>query len=315
MAGLLDWRIQLPNLVRAILLVLTLGAAVYTAFVTWVGPLSARADDLTLALKVEEHYPELNDALASTVQFLQQTKESEIHDSPSLRREAVQRALRVAQGCDFKKVVNPRGTGLRRRDDGRRRGALAMTCVLLAPLVSLTALIRMVDPFGEHDWPRQTQIALDYPSLVGIGQPFAIRGELRGKIPDKAVVEFEGHTPNVREVPVKVFEDKTGKLTVALDMTRQRTSFKFRVKANDAVSPTRERTWHEVKVLPPPRLDLLDGKPSPQVQLFFRPYTDLPSPLALAGQGRRGGVRRDARPASGGHRQACNANMDRIPAE
>src|SRR6516225_8732265 len=89
--GLLDWTVHLPSLVRAIILVVTVSGAVYAAIRYLVGPLAARADDLTLALKVEEHYPELNDALASTVQFLQQNKESEIHDSTSLRREAVQR--------------------------------------------------------------------------------------------------------------------------------------------------------------------------------------------------------------------------------
>jgi hypothetical protein len=279
--GLLDWTVHLPSLVRAIILVVTVSGAIYAAIRYLVGPLAARCDDLTLALKVEEHYPELNDALASTVQFLQQNKESEIHDSTSLRREAVQRALRVAQGCDFNKVVNPRGTRAATAMMAVA-GTAAMTCVLLAPLVSFTAVLRLCDPFGEHDWPRQTQIVLDYPSLIGVGQPLVIRGELKGKIPEEAVFEFEGHSPTVRSVPVRTGEDKTGRLSVALDMTRQRTSFKFRVKANDATSPARERAWHEVKVLPPPRLDLLDGKPSPQVELFFRPYTDLNSPLALA---------------------------------
>jgi hypothetical protein len=279
--GLLDWTVHLPSLVRALVLVVTVSGAIYAAIRYLVGPLAARADDLTLALKVEEHYPELNDALASTVQFLQQNKESEIHDSTSLRREAVQRAMRVAQGCDFNKVVNPRGTRAATAVMAVA-GAAAVTCVLLAPLVSFTAVLRLFDPFGEHDWPRQTQIVLDYPSLIGVGQPLVIRGELKGKIPDEAVFEFEGHSPTVRNVPVKANEDKTGKLSVALDMTRQRTSLRFRVKANDATSPARERAWHEVKVLPPPRLDLLDGKPSPQVELFFRPYTDLQSPLALS---------------------------------
>src|SRR5205085_11487587 len=128
------------------------------------------------------------------------------HGSPSLRREAVQRALRAAQGCDFNKIVNPRGTRVAAATAGVV-GALALTFVLLAPLVSWTAVLRLFDPFGEHGWPRETQIALDYPSLVGIGQPMVIRGELKGKIPEGAVVEFEGHSPTLRNVAVKPGKD------------------------------------------------------------------------------------------------------------
>ena len=74
-------------------------------------PLAARSDDLALALRIEEQYPVLNDALASTVQFLQQPSDSRT-GSPVLRREAVVRAMRLAQGCNFNQVVNARGLRL-----------------------------------------------------------------------------------------------------------------------------------------------------------------------------------------------------------
>jgi colicin import membrane protein len=56
----------------------------------------------------------------------------------------------------------------------------------------------------------------------------------------------------------------------------QRT-FRFQVRANDAVSPE-----YEVQVLPPPHLVALDDKPSPQVRLHYPAYTGLPSPEALS---------------------------------
>ena len=73
-AGFLDWAWRLPSLVRAVVLVGTLSGLGVVAYRMLLGPLLARVDDLTLALRIEERYPSLNDALASTVQFLEQAE-------------------------------------------------------------------------------------------------------------------------------------------------------------------------------------------------------------------------------------------------
>src|ERR671916_379323 len=88
-------RLRLVTLARGVslLCLVLLGSALLV-------PLRQRTDDLALALRVEREYPVLNDALASTVQFLRQPEDSPAAGSPSLRREAIQRALRLAQGCD-----------------------------------------------------------------------------------------------------------------------------------------------------------------------------------------------------------------------
>src|SRR5579875_3882176 len=102
-AGVLDWRWHLPALVRAVVLVGTLVGGVIVAYRCLFRPLSAPSDDLSLALRVEEEYPLLNDALASTVQFLERGAQPGA-SSAVLEREAVKRALRRASGCDFGKV-------------------------------------------------------------------------------------------------------------------------------------------------------------------------------------------------------------------
>src|SRR5205085_1815438 len=104
--GLLDWRVNLPSLVRALLLTSALGGAGAVAYRYLLRPLAARADDLSLALRIEAHYPALKDALASSVQFLEPPAGAEERDSPSLRREVVRRALRQAQDLDFTPVIN-----------------------------------------------------------------------------------------------------------------------------------------------------------------------------------------------------------------
>src|SRR5947209_959418 len=161
LAGLLDWRLpgHLPSLVRAVILTAALSAAGYVAYRYLLHPLWSPADDLTLALRVESLYPALNDSLASTVQFLDQSEDSEAAGSPGLRQAVVRRALRQAQECNFNQVVDTRGVRLAGMSMVAAT-ALAVTLTLLFPAVARTALARLANPFGTVDWPRQTQLRL-----------------------------------------------------------------------------------------------------------------------------------------------------------
>src|SRR6516225_9232807 len=108
LVGLVDWRVHLPALVRALALVGVLSGSSYIVIRYLLRPLAFKSDDLTLALRVEKHYPGLNDSLASTVEFLQESDKPGL-DSPGLRKEAVKHALRRARGVDFGTVVDARG--------------------------------------------------------------------------------------------------------------------------------------------------------------------------------------------------------------
>src|SRR5262245_55207150 len=145
-AGLLDWRFHLPGLVRAVLLVGTLGAAGVVALRLLLQPLAERTDDLTLALRVEEHYPGFRDALASAVEFLQEPDDSDRMGSPSMRREAVRRSMRSVQKCDFNRIVDSRGI---RTSAACFLGAglVALALILLHPLSAWTAVVRLAVPF------------------------------------------------------------------------------------------------------------------------------------------------------------------------
>src|SRR5262249_27945552 len=116
LAGLVDWQFHLPSLVRAVLLVGTLTAGGVVAYRALLRPLLLRADDLSLALRVEEAYPDLNDSLASAVQFLEQSRSgtrapSTSLESSILRLEAVRRTMRLLDGVDFNRAVSSRGVG------------------------------------------------------------------------------------------------------------------------------------------------------------------------------------------------------------
>src|SRR5262245_27642149 len=106
LVGLADWLVHLPSLVRAYCLVAILGSAGYIAFRWLVVPFWRRCDDLSLAIQIEDAYPELNDSLASTVQFLE---DENMLGSASMRHKAIDRALDATADLDFGRILDRRG--------------------------------------------------------------------------------------------------------------------------------------------------------------------------------------------------------------
>ncbi|MCI0378307.1 MAG: hypothetical protein L0215_11925 [Gemmataceae bacterium] len=271
--GLADWFLELPSLFRALLLVGIVGSAGVVAFRLLIQPLARPSDDLSLALQIEGVYPELNDALASTVQFLQQPPDSAAAGSPAMRQAAVTRALNQTESYDFGRILD-------------RRGMLWLTAAALVSVLAAghflyhhtqfaqVAFWRLADPFGYHTW---TQIQVqDTPHRIAQGQPFLIKAKLDGIVPNQARVEIDGALRTEKTIAVKRDDKKRGGAFVAaVDMTQQKGKFRFRIHANDAVYPPGRGQWHEVEVLPPPKFAMLDGLPSPQIELRFPDYTDL----------------------------------------
>jgi hypothetical protein len=280
--GLLDWRLHLPGLVRAFILVGMLGGAGLVIRALLWRPLSEPTDDLSLALRVEERYPGLNDALASTVQFLDRPTPPE-GESASMRREAVRRAMGRLVGLDFKRVVETRGL----LSAGLSSLAViipAVVLTLLAPAVAGTAVARLALPFSGIEWPKKTRIDLDsVTKRIGRNRDYRLRGVVHGVIPKEVVVELahEGFPVQRRTFPIKQDEQGDNAFVMHLKPNEVHRNFRFRITANDAITPE-----YSVEVLPLPVLVPLDSKPSPQLRLDLPAYTDLPSPQNLpAGTG------------------------------
>ncbi|MCX7699536.1 MAG: hypothetical protein N2039_01530, partial [Gemmataceae bacterium] len=269
--SLLDYWLHLPALVRAIALVsILLGTG--GALVRWlIRPLARPVDNFHLALRLEEQHPELNDALASAIEFMQQPPDDEEKSSPLLRRVTIRRAVRAAEEFDFSELV---------ASGGMVFAATALVIVLglslpllrLFPRESSIAMRRLLVPFGPTAWPALTSVEIitpsNWPYRHPLGEPLEIRARVDGAIPERATLSlwFEGVPP--AESTWLVTED--GELVIRLESSRIPRDFRFRIKANDGVT-----AWHEVLVLPPPELVPLDGRASPQLRLEYPPYTDL----------------------------------------
>jgi len=273
--GLLDYRLHLPSLVRATALTGLLLGAGLLLYRHLLRPLAQPRDDLSLALRVEERFPLLNDALASTVQFLAQGEEPR-GDSESMRREAIRRTLQRIEHIDFGRVVDSRG--LR---SATLSAALVIAVVLLVavlfPTLALTAAARLANPFAQIDWPKKTQLELDpIVQRIGKNREYRLRGRVRGVIPPEVSVEIlhEGFAAQRKTFAVHP-DEHTFQLHLKPEEIQR--NFAFRIHANDTTTPL-----FSVQVLPLPALTSLDGKPSPQIRIDVPPYTDLPTPQVQA---------------------------------
>ncbi|MBI2808409.1 MAG: hypothetical protein HYX68_25760 [Planctomycetes bacterium] len=300
--GTLDYWLHLPSLIRGAALVGLLVSSGVLTYAYLFRPFSRPCDDLNLALRVEDVYPELNDSLASTVQFLKQTPEEQarLGGSEALRQKTMRETIEKASACDFGRILDYRSAGL--FSAGAFCGLLVAGFVVwLTPAFSAIAFWRFVEPFGQHTWTsiavaRQAPLELleqqDEDSrwekldprqkksdVIAIGRPYFIKVDLHGQIPKKARVEIEGQILSVKEFELKATgSDKhSASFITAIDMTQQKRKFKFRVMANDGAFPRRAGEWQVVEVLPPPKLVDLDGQPSPQITIHPPEYTDLPT--------------------------------------
>jgi hypothetical protein len=290
-AGLLDWWVQLPSFFRGLVLVGIVGGSGWLAYQYLLRPMLSPCDNLTLALRIEDEFPELNDSLASTVQFLTEPTDTPgaASSSPTLRQKAIQVMTAKADQYDFGRIIS------------YRAASILGVCLLAAVAVaghfayhysqfSNIALWRLADPFGGHTWT--TVEVPNAPRLIAVGQAFAVKAHLDGRIPEHAKVEIRLAKATSPEEAVDLparpeewdvrVQRETNSVFLPVDKTKYTKSFQFRVLANDGSFPPQPGRWHTVQVLPPPSLVDLDGQPSPQIAVYPPPYTEEKSPQQMA---------------------------------
>jgi hypothetical protein len=267
LTGVVDLFADLPAILRASILVAALVGSAMFVLHRIIRPWAACADDLLLALRIEKQFPELNDALASAIEF-----EGESESGSAALRAATRRfATREAADCDFDQLNNSR-TLVRAALVALFFGLAAIVLAILAPEKSRNAVARLVDPFGNHGWPPDTQMTIIAPEWLARGEPFQLRGELRGVVPDRTEFHFAIEVAPAITLTLPVSnQDDLGSFNIRLEPNRVPRTFRYQVRANDATTP-----WRTVPVLSPPELVDRDGRPSPQVHLTFPAYTELP---------------------------------------
>ena len=186
---LIDWLLNLPTPLRVILVLAALGVFVY-ALVTWVvRPLTARLSIGDVAGRLEHAFPQFDDRLRSTVDFVREEGHY-VPGSDPMKRQVVAEAGRMAQGVDLGQVVVLKPVYYSLAGGFAALVVLVLLAVLAGGDFLGIAANRLVG--GSLRYPKSTQIAMlgDLPQRVPVGKPVDVKMKLAKGSARKAVVEY-----------------------------------------------------------------------------------------------------------------------------
>lgn len=276
LAGFLDWFFHLDGYVRLSTLLALCGLGCWLAHRYVLVPLVVRFRDLDIALRIEEHWPGLNDRLTSTVQFLRIAADDDRFGSPELREATVRQTLKETAEIDFRKAIEPRPVW-----QSLSWAALALVAalsvVMISPVMSRIAMKRLFLPWARYQWPQRTHLTLlanETPRRVARGDPFTL-GVAVAKGEDvprsaRATYRFEDGekvTEWLRTVEGGVFRGRLEAVT---------RPFRFSVSAGDDSRSIRDVP---VAVVAPPAINSL------AVRLVSPAYTGVEPQVIEPGRG------------------------------
>jgi hypothetical protein len=254
----IDWFIRLPVFVRMIILVPLLVFPIIKAWQVGWRFFKPWFSSQCTAIKVEDHYQNLESLLVSGVQL--SVAKAVSGTSTAMAARTVERANEAAKEVDVREVIplNPIGW------PGLLGGLLLASLCGFAALdfpVFKTAATRLFAPWIAIEYPTRTQIDVeDGERIVKEGEGLSLVANISGEIPDSAEIILRTGTGKPRERKLAII-DKVCEYE-ARTVFR---SFDFRIFAGDARSP-----WQTVRVISAPRIERAE------VSLEFPEYTQRP---------------------------------------
>src|SRR5262245_8454845 len=190
--GMTDYLVRYSDRGLRIMATAALAAvAVWAVYRWWYVPNRLRLVPLTVAQRIESHFPQLGDALASAVEFLSQSEDDPGAGSAQLRRHVITEAQNAVDGLALDEVIDRQP--LRRAAGwlGAILVALAF-CLAIDPGAASTALARLAAPFGGTQWPRANHLRFrDPPTRLAAGQKFEVElVDAAGQLPEDVRIEY-----------------------------------------------------------------------------------------------------------------------------
>ena len=253
--GAVDYLFHIQD--RGIRAIFSLSVAAVCGYSVWrfLWPAFAHPlDDVQIARRIEERFPELNDRLASSVEFLRQEGQSDEAGSAQLRRAVIVSTAADVQRLKLRDVINLRPTL-------RAFGAVASVCLVAAALIALDtasarlALSRLTNPLGDLPWPRENDLVfVDPPRYVALGQPFEIKlVDHNDELPDEVRIfyRYEGDGPNDGSQHAELMQ-RSGQQMIARKENVSR-PFEYYAIGGDGRTETLR-----LEVVEPPRIESLE---------------------------------------------------------
>ena len=221
-------------------------------------------DDLEVALRIERRFPQLEDRLASTIEFLKQPDDDPQRGSPTLRQAVIEETTAAVRSLDLNEAIETRPAR-------HALGAAAIVCLIAAilsflePTAARVAVVRLLNPFANQPWPQRHHLQFRHAvRRVALGDDFEVElVDAQGaKLPQEAWIQYRMVDGNgqaiVEEQPMLLVGDTL--LARREGVTRP---FSYRAYGGDDNS----MPWIDVEVVEPPALTEL------RIELRYPDYT------------------------------------------
>jgi hypothetical protein len=252
--GLIDYTVRYRDAgLRLMATTAIVCIALWAIYRWWYLPRRRKLTTLGVARRIESHFPQLNDSLASAMEFLGQEEADVTAGSAQLRRLVVSEAESVVEGLPLDEVIDRRPLHRAATWFGIAAAVLAL-CIILDAAAVRTALARLAAPLGSTQWPRQHHLEFrNPPARLAAGQDFeAELVNTAGELPEDVRIEYrtarDGRSETSSE-PMK----RVGDVMVA-HRENVRESFAFRAVGGDDDL----MRWHFVEVVEAPQLHSLE---------------------------------------------------------
>ncbi|MEE8451710.1 MAG: hypothetical protein V3R99_07335 [Thermoguttaceae bacterium] len=260
-------RFQDPGL-KVICSLLVLASLGWTAWRYLYQPLATQLSDVALASRIERRFPQFEDRLVSSVEFLKQPVDDPIAGSAALRRAVIARTEAETDRLDFSEVLDRRPS-LRAAVTSAAVCLLGAILVLSDPLSSQIALARLANPLGSVAWPRKNHLAFRRPpDRVARGQAFEVElVDARGaRLPSPVTIHYR-----IEQADGTISEETEILRPAGHSALVRRESvirpFSYRAEGGD--DPLMD--FHEVAVVEPPAVE------SASIRLIPPAYTGWPT--------------------------------------
>jgi hypothetical protein len=228
-AVLIDYTLKLPVPPRLLVLLAAAAAVAYLAHRWIIKPITSRLSLSEIAGHVESVFPQFDDRLRSTVDFVQQP--DAIPGSAVMKDRVVSEATTLAQTVDLRRalVTKPVWYSL-----SGAAAALALLLILSLSLGNLAKIARDRLFLGNTPWPKNVEIdAAPVPKRVPVGQRLDLSLALTkgDRASQKALVYYQyDDGPVVKEYMIR---GETGRYTASIDARSGAKSLKVWMSAGD----------------------------------------------------------------------------------
>ncbi|HEV2296422.1 MAG TPA: DUF4175 family protein [Tepidisphaeraceae bacterium] len=282
-AVLLDYMLNLPAVPRLVITLAALGTVGYVLVRYVLRPAMSRLSIGDVAGKLETTFPQFDDRLRSTVNFLRGERAGEPSGSDVMKQRVITEASSMAATVDLNRALVMRPVWYSTAAGAGAIVLLILLAVAVSPMYRNIALSRLFTPFAGAAWPKRVQIDLmsEVPTRVPVGQ----RVELKMKLAKgdresmKAIVHYQyGIGPWQQELMTRGADGTyTASLDARVDPGLTRGAMNVRIAAGDdakviqpiEILPRLAVTRVEAVITPPKYV--ADGKTTAAVNLTQGP--------------------------------------------